>query len=100
MLGRCRILCGWALQGYSVVGHCRDTLQLGAAGILCIWALRILCGWALQGYSAVGHCRDTVRDTLQLGTARILGGWALQRYSAAGHCRDTLWLGTAGIRCH
>ena len=23
-----------ALQGYSAVGHCRDTLRLGTAGIL------------------------------------------------------------------
>ena len=27
-------LCGWALQGYSVLGRCRDTLQLGTVGIL------------------------------------------------------------------
>ena len=59
----------------------RKTWWLGAAGIL--------CGWALQRYSSVEHCRNTLR----LGTARILCGWALQqRYSAAGHCRDTLWL--------
>ena len=24
-VGSVRILCGWALQGYSAVGHCRDT---------------------------------------------------------------------------
>ena len=80
MLGRCPdavrlgtagILCGWALQGYSAAGHCRDslhlgtedTLRLGTAGILC----GILCSWALQGYLVVGHCRDTLR----LGTAGI-----------------------------
>ena len=40
-----------------MVGHCRDTLWLGTAGIL--------CGWALQGYLVVGHCRDTLR----LGTS-------------------------------
>ena len=61
------ILGGWALQGHSAVGHCRDILRLGS------------------------------EDTLRLGTAGILGGWALQGYSAAGHCRDTLWLGTEGI---
>ena len=37
------------LQGYSAVSHCQDTLQLGAAGIL--------CDWALQGYVVVEHCR-------------------------------------------
>ena len=68
-----------------MVGHCRDTLQLGIAGILGTWAL--------QGYFAVGHCRDT----WWLGTAGILCGWALQGYSLVGHCGDTSWLGTAGI---
>ena len=61
-----------------MVGHCRDTVWLGAAGVL--------GGWALQGYSAVGHCADILR----LGTAR---------YFAAGQCRDTWWLDTAGILC-
>ena len=56
-----------------MVGHCRDTLQLG---------------------TSVKHCRDTH----WLGTAGILGGWALQGYSALEHCRDTWWLGTAVIR--
>ena len=46
-LGMAGILCGWALQGYSAVGHCRDTLRLGMAGTL--------GGWALQGYLVVGH---------------------------------------------
>ena len=41
------ILIGWAVQGYLVVGHCRDTWWLGTAGVL--------CGWALQGYLVVGH---------------------------------------------
>ena len=95
-LGTAGILDGSALQGYSAVGHCRDTgwaLQgywVGTAGILggwalrilCGWALRILCGWALQGYLVVGHCRDTLR----LGTAWILCGWALQQYVAIEHC--------------
>ena len=71
--------------GNFAVGHCRDTLLLGTAGIL--------SGGALQGYFAVGQCKDTLR----LGTAGILDGWALQGYSAVGHCRDTWWLGTAGI---
>ena len=39
------ILGGWALQGYSAVGHCRDTVRLGIAGIL--------GGWALQEYVAI-----------------------------------------------
>ena len=77
---RILILCGWA-----PVGHCRDTLQLGTAGILCSWALR--------GYLVDEHCRDTLR----LGSVRILCGWALQGYSAVRHCRDTLRPGTAGI---
>ena len=38
------ILCGWALQGYLVVGHCKDTLWFGTAGI----------GRALRGCSAMG----------------------------------------------
>ena len=50
--GRLGKLCGWALQGYSAVGPCRDTLQLGTAGILA-------GGWALQRYSVVGHCKNT-----------------------------------------
>ena len=64
-LGTAGILGGWALQGYLVVGHCRDTLRLRTAGILGGWAVQgycaagILCGWALQGYLVVGHCRDT-----------------------------------------
>ena len=45
MLGK---LCGWALQGYSAVGHCRDTWWLSTA--------EILCGWALQEYVAIEHC--------------------------------------------
>ena len=46
-LGTAGILCGWALQGYFAVGHCRDIWWLSTAGIL--------CGSALQGYSVVGH---------------------------------------------
>ena len=85
-----------------MVGHCRDTLQLGTAGIL--------CGGALRGYLVVEHCRNILRlgsvripavghcrETLQLGTAGIRGGSALQGYLVVGHCRDTWWLGTAGI---
>ena len=78
------ILCVWALQGYSAVGHCRDTwclghcrdtLRLGTTGILLGWGIAgIFIGQALQGYSAVGHGRDNLR----LGTAGILCGWALQ----------------------
>ena len=30
-LGTAGILCGWALQGYSVVGHCRNTWPLSTA---------------------------------------------------------------------
>ena len=63
-LGTAGILCGWALQGYFAVGHCRDTLRLG---------------------TSVKRCRDTH----WLGTAGILGGWALQGYLMVGHGRDT-----------
>ena len=35
-LGTAGILCGWALQGYLVAGHCRDTWWLGTAGILVV----------------------------------------------------------------
>ena len=65
-LGTAGILGGWALQGYLVVGQCKDTLWLG-----------------LQGYSAVGHCRDI----WWLGTAGILGGWS--RKSASSRARTT-----------
>ena len=69
-----------------MVGRCRDTLQLGTAGIL--------GGWALQGCLVVGHCRDDTlvgqcRDTVRLGAAGTLCGWALQGYVVVGHFRDT-----------
>ena len=108
-LGTAGILCGWALQGYLLVGHFRDTWWLATAGIVCGWALQgyfknckalkgylavgTLCGWALQGYLAVGHYRDTLR----LGTTGIFCGWALQGSLVVRHCRNTLQLGTAGI---
>ena len=81
---RCKklILCGWALQTYSAVGHCRDTWWLGSVRILCGWALQTYsAGWALQGYLVDGQCKDTLR----LGTAGILGGGALQGYLVVGH---------------
>ena len=105
------ILCDWAQSRYSVVGHCRDTLRLGTAGIL--WQLGtagILCvRWALLGYCVIGHCKDILRlgtacwDTLRWGTARTLCGGhgkdtlrlVTAGYSAVGHCRDTWRLGTA-----
>ena len=67
-----------------MVGHCRDTLRLGTAGILCGWAPQghSACRCALLGYSVIGHCRDTLR----LGTAGILCGWAPQGHSAVGDC--------------
>ena len=68
---------GWARQGRFAIEHCRDTVGLGTAGML--------CGWALQGYSEVGHCRDTLRfcrDTCFLGTAGINFRRALQGYVA------------------
>ena len=43
---------GWALQGYSAFGDCKDALRLGTARILCI-----------------GYCMDTLR----LDTARRAG---------------------------
>ena len=75
--GKCRGVrhCkGWARQGQfaatercrdTVHGHGRDTVALGAAGML--WR------WALQEYSAVavGHGRDTLR----LGTAGSDSVW-------------------------
>ena len=79
-----KILCGWALQGYLVVGRCRDAWWLGS--------VRNPCGWAVEGdFAVVGHCRDT----WWLGSVRNPCGWALQGYSAVvGHCRDTWWLVT------
>ena len=56
---------------YCGVGHCKNALQLGAAGLL--------FGWAPMGDPGVG----CFGDTLRLGTAGIFCGWTLQRYSAA-----------------
>ena len=36
------------MQGCLVDRHCRDTLQLSTAGIL--------CAWALQEHVAIEHC--------------------------------------------
>ena len=36
-----------------MVGRCKDTLRLGAAGKI--------CGWSLRGHLVVGHCRDAMR---------------------------------------
>ena len=47
-MGTAGILSGGALQGYSAVGHRRDTLRMGTA--------RILCGWAFQGCVAILQC--------------------------------------------
>ena len=44
---------------YTEVGHCRDILQSGIAGIV--------YSGASQGYFEVGHCRN---------------------YSAVGHCAE------------
>ena len=60
-LGTAGILGGWEylVVGHcrdtlrSAVRHCRDTLRLGTAGIL--------CGWALQGYVAIEHCSHAPR---------------------------------------
>ena len=98
-LGRCRntlwlllvtagIRGGWALQGYSSVGHCRHTLRLGTAGIR--------CGWALQGLAVAGIlCGWTLQG--RLGNTEIFRSWALQGYLLIGHCRGTWWLGIARI---
>ena len=45
LLGAARILCGWALQGCSAVGHCRDAWWSGTAGMLRDWALQSGSGW-------------------------------------------------------
>ena len=42
------ILRRWAMQGYSAVSNCKDTLRLDIGGIL--------CGWARHGYSAQAVC--------------------------------------------
>ena len=75
-----------ALQGYSAVGHCRDTWWLGR-DTLRLGTARILGGSALQGYLAVRRCRDALR----LGTAKILCGGALHEYSRQ-RARTTLTL--------
>ena len=136
-LGTAGILCSCALRAHLVTEHCRDTgwarrrycRETWHSGDACrlhrdtvlVGAAGILGGWALHGYPAVctswihvvGHCQDI----LWLGTAGIPGGsgpiggwalqgyssgtagifcnWALQGYSSVGHCRDTLRLGTA-----
>ena len=84
-MGTAEILWGWALQGYSAVGLCKNTLWL-----LLVTA-GMFCGWALHGYFVVGHCKDALR----LGVAGMLGGWALQGCFVVGHCRDALRLGPA-----
>ena len=53
LLGSAGIFGGRALQGYLMVGHCRDTWWLGTVGIL--------CGWELQGYVAIEHCSQASR---------------------------------------
>ena len=63
-LGTAKLLCGYALQGYSAVWYCQNT----AAGH---WDA---VGYLAVRYPAVVHCRDW---TLQ---------GALQGYSAAKHC--------------
>ena len=98
----------------ATLGHCKDTLPLGTAGILCGWA--VLPGYCAdisavghcldtrQGFYAVGHCRDTpwfgmmplgtvaLRGYSAVGycwdTLRIFFGWALRRNSAVGHCAE------------
>ena len=108
----CAGSCYWALQGYLVVVHCRDTLHLGSAGIRCHGHRRNTVRLITAG---MRRCRNTLRllsllCCLLLGTAGILCGWwlgiagtkilcgcALQGYVAIEHCRDTWWLGTAGI---
>ena len=66
-MGSAEIWRGRALQGYSAVGRCKNTLRL-----LLVTAT-MFCGWAVHGHLVVGHCRDS----LQPDTAEILGGWAL-----------------------
>ena len=87
MVGHCR--------EYSAVGHGRDTWWLGTAGML---GVRALQGYLVVGHCRdtlrLGTSVKHFRDTHWLGTAGILGGWALQGYSAVGHCRDTWWLVT------
>ena len=76
-------------QGCSAVGHCKDFLRVGTAGILCGSAfgnsedtllLGMFCGWALPGWGTVGilcgsgwggcgWAPPQVRDTVRLGTA-------------------------------
>ena len=87
-MGTAEILRGWALQGSSAAGRCKNSLRL-----LLVTA-GLLCGWALQGYSAAGHCRDTS----WLGTTRIFYDWTLQDFEVAvGHSRDTLRLDVARV---
>ena len=96
----CRVKCckirhckGWAQQGHFAMGtagirchgHCRETVGLGTAGILCCWALQeysaVAAGHHCQRYCAViGHCRGTLR----LHTARILDARFLFKVWATG----------------
>ena len=88
-MGTAGILGGWALQGLSAVGHCRDTLRLGTAGIL--------GGWSLKSASSRARTTSTLKSSNP--TARVENNLllSLQGYLVVGHCRDTWWLGTAGI---
>ena len=85
------LLCVWALQGYSAVGHCWHTLRLGTARILTYFVKgryreiqRVSVVGVLQGYSAV-RCG-------------MRGGWALLGYSKMEHCKD--FFCAAGIFCN
>ena len=57
------ILCGWgwALQGYSAVGRCRDAWWLGTAGIL--------GGWLLKSASSRARTTSTLKSNNP--TARV-----------------------------
>ena len=80
-----------------LVGHSRDTLELGTAGMSLglgagkLWdeaAVKKICGWTLQRCSAP--------DIPQLGTACFAVGRcgdSLLNGVVAGHCA------TAGLRC-
>ena len=111
LLSTVALLCVWALQGYSAVGHCWHTLRLGTARILTYFvkgryreiqrvsvvgslqgysAVRcgMRCDWALLGYSKVEHCKDflALQGYFAIGHCGILCGWAL----AATLCSSAL----------
>ena len=64
---------GWALQGYSAVGHCKDSFWLGPTGIF--------DGWSLKSASSRARTTSTLKSdnpTARVGkNQQFLGGGSI-----------------------